>query len=322
MKRLLLACACFSLLSPSQAQITLEKKYAPGESVSAVLLEGEGVKYYSSKTDLAANGKSMALHIKLYNTDHSIYKTITSPLIVVGAKSRLYDFVYVANVTTRLFNTTSEVDYSISYSVVDTVGIVVSCNGCAPSPVLRYSSFVKILDEKGATILQLDTCKLDWIGGDEPYAAYGTDGIGKINDKFKLGVLSERVSDGATLVKLDSYWSKKNPVKLIYSLPGQLPDPLALNDVGLLDKRSALLSAPRPNPSDSYTRVEFQLPSEAAFGELTVYNNMGLRMKSYKVDNTFGDLLLNNADLPTGSYSYSLVAGGKRIGSQKMLVIK
>ena len=64
------------------------------------------------------------------------------------------------------------------------------------------------------------------------------------------------------------------------------------------------------------------LPAEANMGELTVYNSMGLRVKAYKVDNAFGDLLLNNSDLSSGNYTYQLVADGKRIGSQKMMVIK
>jgi hypothetical protein len=302
-------------------QITLEKKYGVDENIHVVFLEGEGVKYSTRKQIVDANKKSLYYEIAIYNLNHSVFKTFNTPIITVGAKSS-HQYANLYNISTKLFNTSSDMEYSIEYSVNDTVGEYIPCTGCSKQKITMQSSFVRTFNENGVPIFSCDTCSLNSIGANDLIQNYNCVGIANIDGKLKFAIRSNKVSDGGTIVKNGSWWSRSGSSILIYSLPGTFAAPTALNDEKLLNQDKALLSAPMPNPSSETTRIEFQLPAEANMGEITVYNNMGLRVKSYKVDNAFGDLLLNNSDLSSGNYTYQLVAGGKRIGSQKMMVIK
>jgi hypothetical protein len=309
-----------------KTQITLEKKYASGEDVRVCFLEGEGIKYYSSKAVIDQNKKTGYVSISLYNLDHSIFKSFNSPFITVGSKSTISMGNYSAShISTKLFNTSSDIEYQLSYTVSDTLGDYIPCTGCSKLKITMNSGFVRVFNENGVPIFQCDTCNPDYLGSNYVLSAYSSSSnVSNINGQYKYKIVSSKISDGATWSGrgTSSYWSKQGTTNLIYSLPGSFSAPTAINDEHLNDKTKASLSAPMPNPSSETTRVEFQLPDDVSFGEITVYNSMGLRLKSYRVDDTFGDLLLNNTDLPTGTYNYQLVAGGKRIGSQKMLVIK
>jgi hypothetical protein len=85
-----------------RAQITLEHTYASSNfPMSTVKLANSGVKYYF--WDKANN------QVKLYNLDHSIFKTITYPSIV-GATSKL--LVYISE---TLFDLDNEVELMIGF---------------------------------------------------------------------------------------------------------------------------------------------------------------------------------------------------------------
>jgi hypothetical protein len=88
------------------------------------------------------------------------------------------------------------------------------------------------------------------------------------------------------------------------------------------DSKKNYLGTPYPNPSSDMARIPFELPSDAEFGEITVCNIEGTILKSYLVDNTFGDLLLNNKEMPNGCYFYYLSVNGKKFGTNKMIVMK
>ena len=316
----------FTLVSfLGKAQITLEKKYSAGENVRVCFLEGEGIKYYSAKSVVDQNKKTGYVSILLYNLNHSVFKSFNSPIITVGSKSTIWMFNdNVSNISTKLFNNSSDIEYQLTYLVTDTLGDYIPCTGCSMQKITMQSSFVRVFNENGVPIFQCDTCGGSYLGSNYVLDAYSCWNVSNINGQYKYKIVSSKISDGATWSGrgTSAYWSKQGTTSLIYSLPGSFSAPTAINDEQLNDKTKASLSAPMPNPSSEATRVEFQLPDDVRFGEITVYNSMGLRVKSYRVDDTFGDLLLNNTDLPTGSYNYQLVAGGKRIGSQKMLVIK
>ena len=321
MKRLLLGLVVCLQTVHCFGQITLEKKYGVDEEVRLAFLEGEGIKYASSKPILDANKKSVYHQVNLYNLNHSVFKTFNTPLITVGAKSTVSSS-YHRGISTNIFNTSPDVEITIQYFVTDTVGEYIPCTGCAKQKITMGSSFVRTFNENGVIVFQCDTCQTTPLVASGSLAAYNVQGVSNVDGKLKLSIYSYKVSDGATIIKGTYSWNKLSHSTLIYSLPGTFAAPTALNDEKLLNQDKASLSSPMPNPSSETTRIEFQLPAEANMGELTVYNSMGLRVKSYKVDNAFGDLLLNNSDLSSGNYTYQLVAGGKRIGSQKMMVIK
>jgi len=64
------------------------------------------------------------------------------------------------------------------------------------------------------------------------------------------------------------------------------------------------------------------LPKEERQGELILYNIQGAEVKRYKVDNTFKDILLDNTQLPAGTYFYQLQTKKGAVGTKKMVVIK
>ena len=57
-----------------------------------------------------------------------------------------------------------------------------------------------------------------------------------------------------------------------------------------------------PNPSNGSVRLQYQLPKNEKDGELILYNLQGAEQKRYKIDNTFKDILLDNTQLPAGTY--------------------
>lgn len=300
MKKLLFALSIVSA-HLSFSQISFEKKYQAGDYISVQYLEGVGYKWKLSTQ------VGNALKTTLYNENHSVYKTFTSPTITLNG-ARSISSIYSGNMSTLLFNTNNTIEYVLNYTVLDTVCYFV---GQQKWCGYLYDSFSKVVDENGTVLLSADSTR-----GSCEAVSFGAN--------WKFVVDSYKVSDGAVVLPGSCPYCRTlvSSVPLVYSLPGKITEPLSLKDEDASEKVKASLSAPIPNPSSESTKIEFSLPNEAEFGEITVYNNMGLKMKSYKVDNTFGDLILNNQDLPSGSYNYQLVAGGKRIGSQKMLVIK
>ena len=77
-----------------------------------------------------------------------------------------------------------------------------------------------------------------------------------------------------------------------------------------------------PNPSSEQAKLTFTLPAGANQGEISIYNATGLIVKTYKVDNTFGNLTIDNSTLPAGLYYYNLIAAGNTTVMKKMLVIR
>jgi len=53
-----------------------------------------------------------------------------------------------------------------------------------------------------------------------------------------------------------------------------------------------------------------------------LYNIQGAEVKRYKVDNTFKDILLDNTQLPAGTYFYQLQTKKGMVGTKKMVVVK
>ena len=77
-----------------------------------------------------------------------------------------------------------------------------------------------------------------------------------------------------------------------------------------------------PNPSNGTVTLQYQLPEGEQEGELILYNMQGAEVKRYKVDNTFKDVLIDNTQLPAGTYFYQLQTNKGAVGTKKMVVIK
>lgn len=111
----------------------------------------------------------------------------------------------------------------------------------------------------------------------------------------------------------------------VYALPGTIPcnecsGPLGISKVGK-DKKNDL-SDPTPNPSHREVHIAYKLPEGTKQGVIDLYNANGRKVKSFKVDNTFSYITLDNSELPSGVYYYNLIADGEISVTKKMVVIK
>lgn len=112
----------------------------------------------------------------------------------------------------------------------------------------------------------------------------------------------------------------------VYNLPGTIPCDKCGNGLGVGKPGKGITSGnvgnPAPNPSKAQTTVEYTLPIGATSGIIDVYNINGQKVKTYKVDNTFSSLLIDNSELNSGTYYYYLTSNGERSETKKMVVIK
>ncbi len=116
MKRVLFALMAFIVCQSGYGQITLEHSYAPNISVSVVNIEGDGYKYQA----IDPNSKKLLL----FNTDHSLWKTITFD--TTGAS-----FLSASYISKHLFNSDDalEVYLETNYRNGSYVGRIVNETG-------------------------------------------------------------------------------------------------------------------------------------------------------------------------------------------------
>jgi len=107
----------------------------------------------------------------------------------------------------------------------------------------------------------------------------------------------------------------------VFSLPGTLTTDIAEAN-GQLMQQNGQLSKLYPNPSNGAVTLQYELPEGETEGELILYNMQGLEVKRYKIDNTFNDILLDNTQLPAGTYFYQLQTSKGAVGTKKMVIIK
>ena len=105
----------------------------------------------------------------------------------------------------------------------------------------------------------------------------------------------------------------------VYSLTGILTNSnnLAPENADIYKSLSAY-----PNPSFDHTTIEYKLPKGVEKGEIIIYNLNGIEIKKYLVDDTFSNLVLDNNDLPSGTYLYSLKTKDKILETKKIVVTK
>ena len=111
----------------------------------------------------------------------------------------------------------------------------------------------------------------------------------------------------------------------VYDLPGTIPCNICGNGLGLAREEKntdKILTMPIPNPSSNQVKITFTLPEGTSQAELELYNNAGQKISTYKVDNRFGFIMLDNAALPAGLYYYNISANGIISSTQKMVLVK
>jgi len=218
--------------------------------------------------------------IKLYNTNHTIFKSMFIP--VPGGYS-----IYQAPslISDSLFNTDANIEFAVTFFQ--------SVNSTTPT---TYNTIANVVSENGTLLLTINQCKT--------LGAFNTGGNG---------------------YKLICYVDSTNKLQLkehrIYSLVGAIGS--INNGNGLptnttqLDKQSSTLSNPYPNPSQNKTVIPYQLPLGTQ-AQLIVTDISGKELKRYDIDSNFNTVELDNSDLPSGTYFYSISGTNE---AKKMVII-
>lgn len=269
MKKLLLAATILALPTITNAQMTHQRDYNNVNSdvlndadseMDVINLSISGTKYLIRDMQNS--------QIKIYNLDHSIWKTINLPSVTNYAPN------YSAFASEELFNPDSKLELAVYYYSTQ------------PNVFLKK---LLIIDENGNTLNTIDSAGA--------MKVYNTG-----NNKY-VAVLPTG-----------------NMKYSVYALPGTIPNGIG-NGLGLA--KNIDLSKPYPNPSTGGTvRIDYNIPEGINNAHLDIYTSSGIRLKSYNIDNTFSNLVINTSDLPPGTYFYNVVIEGDVSETQKIVVLK
>jgi hypothetical protein len=77
-----------------------------------------------------------------------------------------------------------------------------------------------------------------------------------------------------------------------------------------------------PNPFIQSTMVRCYVQDAVTQSQLEVYDENGVRVKSFPLFKGMNEVEISAGNLPAGQYTYVLVADGKKTGSGTMTIIK
>jgi len=221
-------------------------------------------------------------NISIYDLNHSLTKTIS----VVSYPPSLGYFL-VLYLSQQLFDTDSAIEFMYGYS--DANGVV----------------HTRIYKEDGTPIFIADSL-------------YSWDEFSIPQQQFTI----YNTQQGAKMILSHQNNGPGHGQAWVYSLPGTLSTAIQEANGQLIQAQSGQLSNLYPNPSNGSVTLQYELPKNEKDGELILYNMQGAEVKRYKVDNTFKDILLDNTQLPAGTYFYQLLTSKGSVGVKKMVVVK
>lgn len=105
---------------------------------------------------------------------------------------------------------------------------------------------------------------------------------------------------------------------LVYSIPGQTTN--GTNDSPANEPVS--LRKAFPNPATNAVTIPYTLPANVNQAELKLYNISGNEVKSYTIDHTFDNLVVQTSDLAAGMYLYRIESGAFKSETYKLSVSK
>ena len=281
-KLLILSLLAFDM--NAKAQIVLENIYPQGElgNLRIIHLTNAGYKYSEVYGGV----------IKLYDLNHSLYKTINIPNT---APLGIQDVYFISD---ELFNTNpSDIEY------------LVTLNGYSNMNIKG----TRVYDENGNIVFTVDSFQL-------PHNA----------QIFNFGEPIFFTPNGVKMILHKTIPNVFNDsIAVVYSLPGILPCNDCTNGVvsGLANDggnygEKINLSNSYPTPAINSTRIDYTFPDGVNEGEIVFYDLQGKEVKRYKVDKTFDHLLISTADIPAGTYLYQLQTSAQSSAGKKMVVIK
>lgn len=275
MKKILFL-ALLALGMTAKAQITLEHTYDSVPIFSLVQFSATDYKWAVIDT----------MNIKLYNVNHSFYKTIS----IVNSPVYPQDVLFIS---TSLFDTDSTtIEYMVDYS----------------SSYYPTGSGVNIYREDGTVIFS------------EPNLSASFPWEEMTNPIRPLWYPIVRTSTGTKMILDSGYYATGTNTFKVYSLPGVFYPSVGFNHIQIDNQLG--LSNPYPNPAKYITNIDYKLPNGINNGEIVFYNLQGIEVKRFKVDKTFNTLLISTSDIAAGTYYYQLQTTGQNSDGKKLIVIK
>lgn len=272
MKNLLLISLLFVIII-SKAQITLENYYTNASVVSFVRLSPTDNKW----AVIDANT------IKLYNLNHSLYKTIP----IIGAPVEAWNVMYISK---SLFDTDST-----------TIEYMVDPNDFPIGPKIYREDGTLLFSEAGLAVCAFGTT------GPNPMRPIDWNAIIETIEGPKM--ILAHFTSGA---QIDGF--------KVFGLPG-VYYPCGISPLNTTENRIELSNS-YPNPTNSTTKIDYTLPNGVNKGEIIFYDTQGKEVKRFNVDRTFNSLLISTEDLQSGIYYYNLQTVQGNSGAKKLVTVK
>ncbi len=271
-----------------QAQITLDQSYTGVGGLDLYLnkLQVSGYKY----TEVNVNNST----IKLYNLNHSLYKTITIPT-VPGNK-------YVFYVTETLFDTDSLVEYILMTNVTTPPSTV--------NPMPTTLQHVYVFKENGTQLFYQDSASLSG-GSSGNNSSSITENIFFDGSSTKMKIAIQQGSMPGTIARSE-----------IYSLPGSLPciectPSVATGISNYTKKQEAIVFY--PNPVSDQLKLRYELPKHYKTAEIRIQDIQGKLIEVYKVTSSF-EYIYVPSNYNNGLYLYSLLVDGEVVKTEKIII--
>ncbi len=265
----------------TNAQINLEQTYSVnptfGHNFSLVNFTSAGYKYAQVNPDSS--------FIKLFNLNHSLYKTI----IVPPQPKPQYKFL-VFYLSDELFNTnSSDIEY-----------VLENRDSSNNEQITIYDEFGNMLFKK---------TYINWQFGYE---------FGLYSGPIRY------TSSGVKLILFSAYDSSSYVYSLPGSLPCHDCSNGVVTSIATAGGGTAQSEkiSNYPNPSVGQTTVEYNLPKGVTTADLVFYNMTGQEVKRFKVTNAFHDIIISTTDLDAGTYYYQIQTATGFNAGKKMVVIK
>lgn len=288
-----------------QAQISLEHTYTPiaatGNVIRADLRSvaeyyqgsggGDYISYLFKIVHIDNVGEKyiwvnpVTLAVKLYNLDHSIYKSLVMDFSSQGLSptNGRFKSIYVDYVSEQLFDTDTGLEFIVRVTYDPSSG--------------SEKHFTAIMEETGVPTLYI----LDG------HISFRDDG-----DESPNGIVNTSAGTKMFVQYDDS--------TQVYSLAGTLPTAPTGFARSMQEKSIELQNS--PNPAQLFTRIYYKLPAQVEDATLTIVNSQGIQILEYAVDTNFDHILVSTQDLPSGTYMYTITTDTGIVHSKKMIVVQ
>lgn len=105
-----------------------------------------------------------------------------------------------------------------------------------------------------------------------------------------------------------------NKTYVVYS------DRLSTNEQERLEGLAYKLEQNYPNPFSGESLIEYSLPTNEQNASIMVFDMTGGLLKTYKLMQNSGQVVISSEDYKPGIYLYSLISGNKEIMTKKMII--